>query len=168
MEVQINHQPPPTTKPPTTKPPPPTTPPPPVRYFEIFGLKKSTKTKEDRSLKVKKLPKFGKVGKVDQRSELQTMSIAKQLGCREKMKSTLCDKKKKTFVNLEACMPCDKNTEDYRKERTLEDNQKESNKKKRNRDALSPPTNDARKGTYYYYYLFLFFIIQYATFRYGG
>ena len=45
-------------------------------------------------------------------------------------------------------MPCDKNIEDYRKETIIEDNQKESNKKKRNRDALSPPTNDARKGNY--------------------
>ena len=93
-------QPPPTTKPPTTKPPPPTTPPPPVRYFEIFGMKKSTKKEEERSLKLKKLPKFVKVGKVDQRSELQTMSITKQLGCREKMKTTLCEKKKQTFVIL--------------------------------------------------------------------
>ena len=76
------------------------------------------------------------------------MSIAKQLGCREKIKSKLCDKKKKTLVNLEACMPCVKNVEDNLKEKPLEDNQKEGNRKKRNRDALSPPTCDARKGIY--------------------
>ena len=45
-------------------------------------------------------------------------------------------------------MPCDKNAEDNLKEKPLEDNQKESNRKKRNIDALSPPTNDARKGNY--------------------
>ena len=45
-------------------------------------------------------------------------------------------------------MPCVKNEEDNLKEKPLEDNQKEGNSKKRNRDALSPPTCDARKGTY--------------------
>ena len=79
-----------------------------------FGLIKSTKRK--RSLKVKSLPKFGKV---DQRSELQTMSISKQLGCREKMKKDLCEKNTKTFVNLEARMPCDRKREDYQKEDNL-------------------------------------------------
>ena len=45
-------------------------------------------------------------------------------------------------------MPCDKKREDYRKEMIQEDNQKETNPKKRNRDALSPPTTDARKGNF--------------------
>ena len=45
-------------------------------------------------------------------------------------------------------MPIFKTVEDNQKENHVEDNQKERSSKKRNRDALSPPTNDACKGNY--------------------
>ena len=92
---------------------------------------------------MKSLPDFGKV---DQRSELKTMSISKQLGCTEKMRKALSEKK--AIVNLEARLPCDRKKGDYQKEKKQEDNLIETNPKKRNRDALSPPTTDARKGNF--------------------
>ena len=53
---------------------------------------------------------------------------------------------KKTWVNLEAHLPSKKKEEDYRRKKQFR-RQPKRNPKKRNRDALSPPTTtDARKG----------------------
>ena len=49
------------------------------------------------------------------------------MGCREKIKEAISDKK--TWVNLEARLPSEKKEEDYRKENRLEDNRKEIQRK---------------------------------------